>query len=310
MKGIYTARGNIGKLFGLLLFIVANVQAINADDRAIVIVKSSENAYFNQTIETLINHAEDHARFKILNSSNLDSTSDVLENANVIISLGADSASNISSRSPDQLVINAYVTLEQIAQFQHRNANNIAVLLNQPLERYLAFSHHLLNLKTLGLINRSSPALSSRQQKILRKLNLELNQYQLAETNKKLLATVRQLIRQNEALLMLPDQSIFNRDTLKGILLTTYRSRTPVISYSPGHVKSGALAAIYSSPTDIGKHLAKLINQHHEGTLNSNYKVIYAEYYSIATNQRVAHSLGLDLPGEEKLRQLIDETIR
>ena len=109
---------------------------------------------------------------------------------------------------------------------------------------------------------------------------------------------------------MLPDQSIYNRDTLKGILLTTYRSRIPVISYSPGHVKSGALAAIYSSPGDIGRHLANLINQRHEGRLNTNNKMVYAEYYSIATNQRVARSLGLKLPSEEKLRQLIDETIK
>ena len=310
MKGIYTARRNIGRLFSLLLFIVANVQALNADDRAIVIVKSSENTYFNQTIETLINHADDHAHFKVLNSSNLDSTSDVLENANVIITLGADSASNISSRSLDQLVVNAYITLEQAAQFQDRNQQNIAVLLNQPLECYLAFSHYLLNLKTLGTINRSSPALNSRQLKILKKLNLKLNQYQLGDTNKRLLATVRQLTNKNEALLMLPDQSIYNRDTLKGILLTTYRSRTPVISYSSGHVRSGALAAIYSSPTDIGRHLANLINQHHEGKLNTNNKTVYAEYYSIVTNQRVARSLGLNLPGKEKLRQLIDEAIR
>jgi len=109
---------------------------------------------------------------------------------------------------------------------------------------------------------------------------------------------------------MLPDQSVYNQDTLKGILLTTYRSRTPVISYSPGHVKSGALAAIYSSPSDIGRHLANLINQRHEGTLNIDNKVVYARYYSITTNQRVAHSLGLNLPSEEKLRQLIDETIK
>jgi ABC-type uncharacterized transport system substrate-binding protein len=310
MKGIYTARGNIGRLLSLLLFIVANVQALNADDRAIVIVKSSENAYFNQTIESLVNHADDHAHFKVLNSSNLDSTNDVLENANVIITLGADSANKISSRSPDQLVINAYITLEQATQFQDRNQQNIAVLLNQPLECYLAFSHYLLNLKTLGTINRFSPALNSRQLKILKNLNLKLNQYQLGDTNKNLLATVRQLIRKNEALLMLPEQSVYNHDTLKGILLTTYRSRIPVISYSPGHVKSGALAAIYSSPGDIGRHLANLINQRHEGRLNTNNKMVYAEYYSIATNQRVAHSLGLKLPSEEKLRQLIDETIK
>jgi len=293
-----------------LFFTVANAQTLNADHRQIVVVKSSENSYFNQTLETLINHADDHSRFKIIDTNVLDSASEVLGNSNVIITLGADSASNISSRPPDQLLINAYITLQQTEQFQYHDQNRIAVLLNQPLERYLAFSHLLLNLKSLGTINRTDQVLNSRQQKLLKKLNLDFDQYQPDDANKNLLATVRQLTKENEALLMLPDQSIYNRDTLKGILLTTYRSRTPVISYSPGHVKSGALAAIYSSPIDIGRHLADLVNQYHRGKLDTDNQALYAEYYSIVTNQRVAHSLGLELPGEEKLHQLIDESLR
>jgi len=310
MKGIYTAGICINKLFSLLLIVLAVPTTADADHRHIVVVKSSENSYFNQTLETLINHVDDHSQYKFINTNTLDSASEVLRNANVIITLGANSASNISKQSPNQLVINAYITLEQAEQFKIRNQNQFAVLLNQPLERYLAFSHHLLNLNTLGIINRSRLEPNSQQRKILQKLNLKLDQYQLDDTNKNLLTTVRQLIKKNQALLMLPDQSIYNRGTLKGILLTTYRSRTPVISYSPGHVKSGALAAIYSSPADIGRQLANLIDQHYRGKLNTNNKSIYAEYYSIATNQRVARSLGFELPSEEKLRQLIDEVAK
>lgn len=310
MKGISTTRRKIGKLFSLLFFIVANAQTLNADHRQIVVVKSSDNSYFNQTLETLINHASEHSLFKIVNTHILDSASEVLGNSDVIITLGASSASYIPKQSPNQLVINAYITLEQAEQFKLQNQNQIAVLLNQPLERYLAFSHHLLNLNTLGVINRSRLVPNIQQEEILEKLNLKLDQYQLDDTNKNLLSTVRQLIKKNEALLMLPDQSIYNRDTLKGILLTTYRNRTPVISYSPGHVKSGALAAIYSSPADIGRQLANLINQHYRGKLNTNNRAVYPEYYSIASNQRVARSLGLELPSEEKLRQLIDEVAK
>jgi len=310
MKGISTARGKLGKLFSLLFFMVANAQTLNADHRQIVVVKSSDNSYFNQTLESLINHANEHSLFKIVNTHILDSASEVLGDANVVITLGASSASNISKQSPNQLVINAYLTLDQAEQFKFRNQKNIVVLLNQPLERYLAFSRHLLNLNTLGIINRSRLVPNSQQRKILQKLNFKLDQYQLDDTNKKLLPTVRQLIKKNEALLMLPDQSIYNRDTLKGILLTTYRNRTPVISYSPGHVKSGALAAIYSSPADIGRQLANLINQHYRGKLNTDNKAVYPEYYSIATNQRVARSLGFKLPSKEKLRQLIDEVAK
>ena len=309
MKGVRTS-GWVKCAVAILSILFGNLQSLHASDRQIVVVKSSNNAYFNLTIETLISNADDHIDFIVIDSNSLDSARDILQKADVVVTLGADSASAVTSQAPNQLIMNAYITLEQVDQIQHSKRNHIAVLLNQPLERYLVFSQQLLNLKTLGTINRANPVLISRQIKTSRKLNLKLDPYQLDESNKRLLDTVRQLIKKNEALLMLPDQTIYNRDTLKGILLTTYRSRTPVISYSPGHVKSGALAAIYSSPGNIGQHLANLINQYHRGKLNTSNKLIYAEYYSIATNQRVAHSLGLDLPSDKKLRQLIDESAR
>lgn len=301
MKGITTS-GWVKRVAVILLILLGNPPSLHAADRQIVVVKSSDNAYFNQTIETLINHVDDRAHFIVIDTDTLESARDILQKADIVITLGANSASTVSSQSPNQLIINAYITLEQAEPFQHRNQNHIAVLLNQPLERYLAFSQHLLNLNTLGIIYRSNSDLNQQHQS----LTLKLNPYQLGDNNKNLLAKVRQLAKESEALLMLPDQTIYNRDTLKGVLLTTYRARIPVISYSPGHVKSGALAAIYSSPTDIGRHLANLIDQQHRGKLNTKNRVIYAEYYSIATNQRVAYSLGLDLAGEEKLRRLID----
>ena len=91
------------------------------------------------------------------------------------------------------------------------------------------------------------------------------------------------------------------------MLLTSYRSRKPVISYSPAHVKSGALASIYSSPVDIGRHLALLANrilesQPHQGAAHQ-----FAKFYSITSNRQVARSLGITLPSEGALRQRLDE---
>ena len=309
MKGINTSGRQLFGLFGLMLLAAGILQPLSADDRQIVIVKSSDNSYFNQTIESLISHVDEHSQFKVINTNEQDSQRDILNKANIIVTLGARSASNTSAHSPNQLIINAYVTLEQTEKFQHPNQNHIAVLLNQPLERYLAFCHALLKLKKPATISRFSPALNNRQRQLVKKLNMKLDRYKLGDTNNNLLATVRQLVDKNDALLMLPEQSIYNRDTLKGILLTAYRSRTPVVSYSPGHVKSGALAAIYSSPENIGRHLAGMINQYHKGKLNFNTKAIYARYYSIEINQRVAHSLGISIPAEEELRNLVDRSL-
>lgn len=296
-------------LFTLSIIAVAS-QVVAAEDQQIVIVKSSDNSYFNQTIETLIGQAGETAHFRVINIDSATQSADALDDADLIITMGGKAVRAISTISGDKPVINTYITSRQLEQFPVLLDSHISLLLDQPFERYLAFSQQLIKLKTIGTISRSNPKLNFRQKQLLKKLNLKLDQFQLDETGKSLLTTVRQLVKKNEALLMLPDQTIYNRDTLKGILLTTYRSRTPVISYSPGHVRSGALAAIYSSPTDIGRHLAWLIKQRREGMLKTDNNIFYARYYSIDTNPRVARALELQLTEEQELRRSIDEITR
>ncbi len=140
---------------------------------------------------------------------------------------------------------------------------------------------------------------------MLKDLPLELNQYRVDPINK-LLPVLRHLLAQNDLLLMLPRQSIYNRDTLKGVLLTSYRNRKPAISYSPAHVKSGALASIYSSPIDIGRHLALLVNRRLQKPGYKAPAFEYARFYSIATNRRVARALDISLPTESELRSALD----
>jgi putative tryptophan/tyrosine transport system substrate-binding protein len=94
------------------------------------------------------------------------------------------------------------------------------------------------------------------------------------------------------------------------VLMTSYRSRKPVISYSPAHVKSGALASIYSSPVDIGRHLSILM---HESLNNAGVgpaRPHFARFYTIALNSSVAGALGLTLPSEVQLRQRVDQLAR
>ena len=105
---------------------------------------------------------------------------------------------------------------------------------------------------------------------------------------------------------MLPRQSIYNRDTLKGVLLSSYRNRKPAISYSPAHVKTGAVASIFSSPVDIGRHLALLLNREFNKQARTDSALEFPRFYTIATNLRVANALGIDLPREHELRSKID----
>jgi len=274
----------------------------------IVIVKSSDNHYFNQSIQTLINHSKQSLQLRVINAVRSKEETSLLEESELAITLGIKATETITSRFPDKPIISAYLTEQQWHNFKPRGKTHIAVLLDQPLTRYLAFSHALLNADSVGIVNFEPLKLNQKQNSLLSRLKLKLSQYQPGQTDQ-LLATIRQLIQHNDALLMLANQDIYNRDTLKGVLLTSYRNNIPVISYSPAHVKSGALASIFSSPEDIGKLLGDLLNQYLSNKLTSKNTTQFARYYSIVTNNRVAHSLGLKLPDTIELRQKLSEIV-
>ena len=300
MKNGSNAKGWRTRLAGSLLLVLAcGPLWAQQNTNAVVIVKSSDNAYFDQTIDTLRKHSEEAVQFEsILAGDKISATSPRL-----YIALGQHAVDSLANVAGDVPVINAYLTLEQFHQLPHKRHHT--VLLDQPLYRYFAFIKFILQAKSVGIINEEAIRLNRQEADLLEELDLSLNQYQL-NTGSKLLPTLRKLLNTNDALLMLPRQSIYNRDSLKGVLLTSYRGRKPVISYSPAHVKSGALASIYSSPTDIGRHVSILMNQLLQKRPISKTKFHFARFYSITLNSRVAHALDLKLPDRSTLRDQLD----
>jgi len=275
---------------------------------SIVVVKSNNNKYFSKTIQALAKHTSGNASIEVIDIGSGNSKAELLEESGLVITLGSEANLYVSRQFPDKPIISAYLTLQQWQDFESPGKRHIAVLLDQPLERYLMFSHYLLQPRSIGIVNLSPQEINTRQSNILSEHRLKLSQYQLNHVDK-LLAKIRQLVQNDDVLLMLPNQNIYNRHTLKGILLTAYRKNTPVISYSPAHVKSGALASIYSSPEDIGKHLGDLLNRHMDDPLKLSDSPQFAKYYSITTNSRVAHSFGIKLPDASEIRRILTETV-
>lgn len=115
------------------------------------------------------------------------------------------------------------------------------------------------------------------------------------------LGPLRRLLEQSEVLLAVPDQQVFNRQNLQGILLTTYRREVPMIGFSSGYVRAGALAAVYSTPEQIAAQTARwaaLLLADPDLPLPPPQ---YPDLFSVAVNHQVARSLGLRVPEEEDL---------
>lgn len=120
-----------------------------------------------------------------------------------------------------------------------------------------------------------------------------------------LLQTLETAVEENKVLLAINDPFIYNRSSVKNILLTAYRHRKPVIGYSDSFVQAGAIAAIYTSPATVGDRAADIVADFFSNSWQFPKNVYYTDSFSISTNQQVATSLELNLPDVESIRSSI-----
>ena len=85
--------------------------------------------------------------------------------------------------------------------------------------------------------------------------------------------------------------------TAYGVLLTSYRAKIPVVGFSEGLVKAGALLALYSSGRQQGKQGAEIANRilAGDGGLPAPQ---YPTYFTVRVNSSVARSLGIQMEEE------------
>jgi ABC-type uncharacterized transport system substrate-binding protein len=112
---------------------------------------------------------------------------------------------------------------------------------------------------------------------------------------------LRQVLPDSDVLLLVPDAIAINAGNAQNVLLTTYRYRVPVLGFSQGLSKAGAVASLYSSPAQIGSQGAQMaIRLDESGDLPP---AQHASTFSIAFNPHVARSLGVNLPNEADIRR-------
>jgi ABC-type uncharacterized transport system substrate-binding protein len=117
---------------------------------------------------------------------------------------------------------------------------------------------------------------------------------------------LRLLTARNDVLLALPDATIYNRNTVYPVLLTSYSARVPVIGFSAGMVTAGAAAAAYMSPEDAGSALFDAV----QGYLatGSLPPAGPSGHFSVAVNEDVLRSLRLPPLSAKSLRARLKES--
>ena len=178
-----------------------------------------------------------------------------------------------------------------------------AVFIDQPPARSLALIERLLpQVKQVAVLyTQRTRAEINALQKGADHRRVALRAHEIGHAGE-VASGLRQVLPGSDVLLLLPDAQVVNANNVQYLLLTAYRYRVPVVGFSQGLIKAGAIAAVYSTPAQIGAQGGDIARQWRlgEGDLPAP---TYCNEFSLAFNTHVARSLGITLPDETAVRQ-------
>jgi ABC-type uncharacterized transport system substrate-binding protein len=196
------------------------------------------------------------------------------------------------------------------AQGVGRDGRISAVYIDQPFARQLDLIRAALpDRSRLGVIvGPTSAALADELREKARERDLAVSLADVSDSAG-VYAALQKVLPQADMLLALPDPIAFNATTAYGLLLASYHAQVPVIGFSDGLVKAGALLALFSTAAQQGSQggeiAAKLLSA--DARLSPPQ---HPRYFTVRVNASVARSLGLRLPDEQSLmRALVEREI-
>lgn len=109
-------------------------------------------------------------------------------------------------------------------------------------------------------------------------------------------AALQSALGNADVLLAVPDSMIYNSRTVQNILRTAFQAKVPLIAFSPAYVKAGALAAVYTTPAQVGREGARWVNHYLEGRGLPEPRA--PAEFAVVVNPNVARALGITADDE------------
>ncbi|TBU71628.1 ABC transporter substrate-binding protein [Pseudomonas daroniae] len=208
-----------------------------------------------------------------------------------------------SQDGPPTLVLQVNKTQAR-ATLGDRTPANLSVLWQDPAPlRQLRLAKHLLpHISRVGVLHdQQSAFLLEEIRQAATSLGLEVVSEDWPSTRDN--RTLLRLLRNSDVLLGVADDDLYNPQTAKNLLLTSYGQQRALIGPSAGFVRAGSLASTYSDQNDWLETLGSLLDRSPQswphGTYSSAFKVL--------GNPQVARALAVDLPSDEDLAQHLSE---
>jgi len=222
-----------------------------------------------------------------------------LVDADLYVAVGMKAAEVLSSR--DKPTLNILLPRAGFEKLKRAPSSSYsAIFMDQPMQRQLALIATLLpNATSVGVLYDTPPAELDSLRKLSSTMHLALREQKVGQQHS-LAGALSDLLQVSDVLLVLPDNNIYRSDTIRNILLETYRAQVPMVGLSANYVRAGALCAIYSTSQQIAYQAAEAI----EGFADSGRLPApqYTKEFEISVNTQVARSLGVPVKDAVQLR--------
>lgn len=323
-KRYYASRRQIAKpslKIVLSLFIsISVVNSSQANESKVLILKSGSAPVYNRIINTAKQRVDRICKpqgnkcnrpFLSVESINNRKLRTIIQDTkwDLIITVGTKAAIKLNSYKTKTPTLYSLIPSHSYPTIRRSSSSKIksAIYIDQPLKRQLQLiKTSLPNKKKVGvLLGKHSGTSKKRLQQIMHNMGLEPVVLKTSPDNIK--SSLDSIYTKVDALLAQPDPSIYNKKTVMTVLLSSYRHNVPVFGYSAAFVKSGATAAIYSSPTNIGSQVGDVIVKFISPNNRTLPPAGFPKYFSVNTNMRVIKSLNIKLPTTKQIKASILE---
>lgn len=239
--------------------------------------------------EALLEDGEDHYQFVSEPGA-----------AQIVLALGEAAFQQALTQSLS--VVGVHIPWSVVQAAQQQGCRCTAVYRDAPVHHQILLLEALLpGAKRIGVLLGPDSA-HWRQQLRGKGYRFDVRELQRAE---QLPAALAELLPRVDVLLALPDTRLFNAETARLILLSSYRQNKPVIGPDEAFVRAGSLAAAYPPASALVDATRSLL-QHPDFPAQLPPPVHAASVPSV--NRHVARSYGVIVPDLEELGARLEES--
>lgn len=291
----------------IVTLIVAGREGFAADE--VHVLLSSDAPYYQQVAEVFAEQLKTlQPTAEVRTITMTDGAALPASLGRQIVAIGSEATARALATYPRSDILSLLIPMaawRDISENTLIEGRFAAVVVDQPFERAVLLGLVLKpHARHFGAV--FGPAAQATKTASLERvsgLDVELTTANLPPTDNPI-RTLSPVMEASEVFIAVPDRAVFNRSIAKWVLHLGYRQKIPVIGFSASYTKAGALASIYSSPADVGRHGGELfveLSAREADNADKGWRAYYPKYYTLGTNEEVARILDINLPPLEDL---------